>query len=243
MATKTKQSLCERADGILRQWVETDETPDFDSMTFLRGELNWDDRKIRAQRRRINTVMQNQAISGDQASRDALDAAASKAEAELAERGPELEKQIEELQKQLRSLEQDAHLTRKRHTQCLDAVERLRLPANQPDDIREKYRAHTRALTETLKRELMDIKGEIQHTEIIVSLDPQSHHDLDIIRSHDVRFVDNHKGRLSVTPLWAEFVKEQQAQLPTLIEGRDELQAEYDSKLAEINQMLDHYVR
>lgn len=241
MATKAK-TICERADEILRRWVETDEVPTYDDMAFLRGELNWDDRKIRQQRRRINTVVKNQMTARDQAYRDELAEAADQAEHELKERGDELRKQIDNLTAELNQMERTVELRRKRCCECQDALDSLRNSQSLPDDVRDKHSAKIKALSETTKRELLDVESEIRHIELLDKLDTRSPHDLGIIRTHGTAYVENHKGTLVVTPAWSAFVAEQRAKLPTLREGQAELQAEYNATKAEIDQLLNHYV-
>lgn len=231
----------EQAEKILSDVWEDDRELTYPEQMFFRTELGYNDKQLKNEKRRVNSKMQLQAIAGTTDDRTALAKEVERSAKALATKRPKLQQEIDELSKQLRSLERDAAQSEKRSNEASEAVEKLR--ACVPPTIQAEYDTRKRALNESIRRELFDCETEIKAIETALKLDGNNPDHLDKIRLHRRPGKQQFVTQNQVTPAWGEYQREAAAKLPTLVEGRDELQIEYDAAKAELDVMLDYYAR
>ena len=198
--------------------------------------------------RRFEIVARNQEIAGTTADREALAKAADDAAERLEQEGPKIREQIEKLQKQLNAMERERDQVAKRTAEAANAVTQLRNACPLPlQKLRDGKLRHLAPLQTEINSMLVDCR----HLENLLQLDPGLSSTLDTLASHTTtrhcvtKHVDSSR-RISYT-LNGDVYKKWRAEAVVEAEGLrgeiSEMQAEYDRKEAEIDQLLNYWVR
>ena len=198
--------------------------------------------------RRFEIVARNQEIAGTAADREALAKAAEDAAKRVDEDGPKIRAEIEVLQRKLNQLEKERDSAAKRTAEADNAVTQLRNACPLPlQKLRDGKLRHLAPLQTECNAMLVDCR----HLENLLQLDPGLPSTLDTLASHTTtrhcvtRHVDSNR-QISYT-LNADVYKKWRAEAVVEAEGLrgeiSELQAEFDRKEAEIDQLLNYWVR
>lgn len=256
-ATSVREKL-EHAEEIFRACFEDSRQPNYEERLFLSGDCGMSDRQINSEQRRVNRVASALDRAGTTKQREALAKAADAAEDALAGRGAELAAEIEKLQAERSGLEREAATKRKRCDEAQQAVAQLR--EHVPAFVKSEYDQRRRSLNDTIRRDLLALEGEIKHIEHIADLDPTNRNHIaaikqampaavrdigtDVYRKTPGREgeAERRPAQWQVSPEWAAHVEAEKARLPELRKDLAELQSEYDTEMAKLGELLDHYI-
>lgn len=217
----------------------------YEEKTFLRTRLAMDDRDIRRELARARQVVRNRQVAGTEADRKAMAAELERATKARDERAPGIEAEIERLQKELRRLHRDVDTATRRSAEMEEAVEKLADVYLLPPGIKQQYLEASRNLRDGVGRELLDLRGEVEHIKRKLTWDPADYRTVvDFIRVESREFVDYlGESRWAVNDKWHRHIKECRERLPELEKQLAELEAEHEREKAEAHALLRHYVR
>ena len=240
----------ERGESILKQCFEEGRDLTFVERQWFKATLGYNDLEISRERRRVNKVARNLDIIGNRKHREALWKECDRCEAAVSganSRGEELRVQIEKQTKELKRLESDALRSKQRVSEVKNAMRDLRQFA--PPFVVERYNIEKRALNGSLRRELLDVEGEIRRADAVEVWTKQKAFDsirleqrVEEAAGYGPFLQRTDAGKLQITPEWTRYVADIRSQLSSLTEKRDKLQVEYDEKHEGLRSILDYYV-
>lgn len=239
-----RRKLLEQAEAIIRGAVEQGRELNYSEIDFLSGEVNFDQRKIKDEMRRLSDVVRTQAIVGDSATRAKHKQNAEAAQADLVQRVPELDEQIAQLQAEKERLEKTAAGFIQREEQIAIGLERLKTLA--PPLSIAKYNAKFQNLGRTVYKALNDTKAELNGYKVILSRDTNNQQDLQDLWLHCREFMTqsttNRHLTYAVKPAeWAAECQRMREMIPQLEQEVAAMQEQYDSELADIEADLQVY--
>lgn len=242
-----RRKLLDQAEAIIRGAVEAGRDLDYNEIDFLSGEVNFDQRKIKDEVRRLTDVVRTQAIVGDSATRAKHTQNTEAALADLKQRVPELDEQIAQLQAEKARLEKTAADFVRREEQIQVGLERLKTLA--PPLSIARYNAKFQNLSQTLYREINANKIDLQGYKVALSKDTHNQQDLQDMwltqREYMVQSVESGSRRLlySMRPEWQDERRRMQEMIPQLEQDIAAMQEKYDAELADIEADLQVYWR
>jgi len=234
------------ADELLREIVNAGRKPNVAEMTYFRRRLNWDERTINEQYRRMASVVRLQAIAGSPQDREAASAEATRAAEVLESESPKIAEQIAKLQAKLGTLERDARLSAKRCEEQAKAVEQLR--SHVPDHIRQEADALAASIYQSLGRPLAALKSRQEtitkvlagdysdkrsHMNWAAKLDPAA-----VVRREDGRYIVD-----DWSPSWAAIKQELATELEELPAKIEAAQAAYDTEMIKVDALRNYYTK
>ena len=245
IAEDYRQSLMD-ADHLLREICQAGRHPNFADQTFFLRDCGWDEQKVAAQLRRMNSVLRLSAIAGTAGDRSAA-LSESNTASELAEKeSPKLRAKIEDLQAKLTALERDARLADKRVTEQNEAVAKLRELV--PEHVRTEVQSTTNLLKRTTGAEINN--AETRLNELQCCLDPSKYrHEQDHLEALQRSFRDavtfKEIGQFlkrELSPAWPEIQTSIKTELTELQSKLESMQAEYSEALEQAELPLNFYV-
>lgn len=239
-----RRKLLEQAEAIIRGAVEAGRELNYSEIDFLSGEVNFDQRKIKDEMRRLTDVVRTQAIVGDSATRAKHKQNAEAAQADLVQRVPELDEQIAQLQAEKARLEKTAADFVRREEQIAVGLERLKTLA--PPLSIARYNAKRSNLDSLLMRQILDTGTELQHYQVLLAKDTNNQQDLQDLWLHCREFMTqvntNRQLSYAVKPAeWAAECQRMREMIPQLEQDIAAMQEQYDSELADIESELQIY--
>jgi len=233
---------CESADLLLRDIVLRDQTPTYAEATAFKQKMNWDEKDIRDQLRRMHSVLRQQGIAGSPASREATEQEAATATAVADKEVPKIDEQIAKLQAKRDGLERDKRLAVKRCEEQRQAVQQLR--GLVPKHIRENVNHAVNAIESTIGRQILDMGARIGELECC--LDPSRHRDeqfyLEMLqRSFRPAVIVNEYHRRALSPEWPAIRSSIQRELAELKEQIEPLKAQRQQLTEQAEKPLEFY--
>ena len=244
IAEDYRQSLMD-ADHLLREICQAGRHPNFADQTFFLRDCGWDEQKVAAQLRRMNSVLRLSAIAGTAGDRSAA-LSESNTASELAEKeSPKLRAKIEDLQAKLTALERDARLSAKRVEEQNEAVQKRRELV--PEHIRSAVQSTTNLLKRTTGAEINN--AETRLNELQCCLDSTRYrHEQDYLESLQRSFRDavtfKEIGQFlkrELSPAWPEIQAGIQSELAELQTKLETMRGEYSEALSAAELPLDYY--
>ena len=240
-----RQSLM-NAEYLLREICQAGRHPNFADQTFFLRECGWDEQKVAAQLRRMNSVLRLSAIAGTAGDREASFKESESAAAVLEKEGPKLAAKIADLQAKLTALERDARLADKRVTEQNEAVAKLRELV--PEHVRTEVQSTTNLLKRTTGAEINN--AETRLNELQCCLDSTRYrHEQDYLESLQRSFRDavtfKEIGQFlkrELTPAWPEIQASVESELAELQTKLESMQAEYSEAIEQAELPLNFYV-
>lgn len=238
------------ADTLLTEIVTANRSPNYSELVYFAKRLNWDERAVKNELRRIGSVLRDRTIAGSSADRQAAIAEAATASKVLESEGPKLSQKIIEVQSKLTSLDRDARLSTKRVEDQSLAVERLRGLC--PQHIRDAVNHRRNLLEHALMRQIHDVNTRIAGLSCVLNRDryPAGQSGeifyLESVQRcvweavHDVG--QNGFRKLALSPAWPSIRGKLETELAELQAKLEPLQQQYDSELAKIECGLDYYL-
>ena len=244
IAEDYRQSLM-NADFLLREICQAGRNPTFADMTFFLRECGWDEQKVAAQLRRMNSVLRLSAIAGTAGDREASFKESESAAAVLEKEGPKLAAKIADLQAKLTALERDARLSAKRVEEQNEAVTKLRELV--PEHVRTEVQSTTNLLKRTTGAEISNAETRVQ--ELACCLDSTRYrHQQDYLESLQRSFRDavtvTTVGKFlkcELSPAWPEIQTSIKTELTELQSKLETMRGEYDEALSAAELPLDYY--
>ena len=239
------QNSADDGEHLLREICQAGRHSNFADQTFFLRECGWDEQKVAAQLRRMNSVLRLSAIAGTAADRSAA-LSESNTASELAEKeSPKLRAKIEDLQAKLTALERDARLADKRVTEQNEAVAKLRELV--PEHIRSAVQANINTLNSTLAKDISN--AETRLNELQCCLDPSKYrHEQDHLEALQRSFcgsvVVKEYGKFlkrELSPQWPEIQTSIKTELTELQSKLETMRGEYDEALSAAELPLDYY--
>lgn len=168
---KSRRVDVEEAESLLAALVNESRKPTRAESAYFQARLNWDEKAVAAQVRRMSKVLHFKSIAGTAADRQATLEQAEAAKTALAKEGAKLQDAIAKAEAKLRQLEADASLAAKRGEDQAQAVLTLRQLV--PEHIAEDVRDQQTELDFGLGRELSD--AEMRERQLRACLDRSLH--------------------------------------------------------------------
>ena len=245
IAEDYRQSLM-NADHLLREICHAGRHPSFADMTFFQRECGWDEQKVAAQLRRMNSVLRLSAIAGTAGDREASFKESESAAAVLEKEGPKLAAKIADLQAKLTALERDARLSAKRVEEQNDAVAKRHELA--PEHVWTEVQSTTNLLKRTTGAEINNAETRVQ--ELACCLDSTRYrHQQDYLESLRRSFcgsvVVKEYGKFlkrELSPQWPEIQASIESELAELQTKLESMQAEYSEAIEQAELPLNFYV-
>ena len=239
-----RQSLT-NADFLLREICQAGRHPSFADMTFFQRECGWDEQKVAAQLRRMNSVLRLSAIAGTAGDREASFKESESAAAVLEKEGPKLAAKIADLQAKLTALERDARLSAKRVEEQNDAVAKRHELA--PEHVWTEVQSTTNLLKRTTGAEISNAETRVQ--ELQCCLDSTRYrHEQDYLESLQWSFrgavVVKEYGKFlkrELSPQWPEIQAGIETELAELQSKLETMRGEYSEALSAAELPLDYY--
>lgn len=243
-ADEVKESFefeCESADLLLRDIVLRDQTPTYAEAVAFKQKMNWNEKEIRDQLRRMHSVLRQQAIAGSPASREATEQEAATATAVAEKEIPKLDEQIAKLQAKREGLERDKRLAVKRCEEQRQAVQQLR--GLVPKHIRENVNHAVNAIESTIGRQILDMGARIGELECC--LDPSRYRDeqayLEGLQRSFRQAVIVGSNRRALSPEWPTIRNGIQSELADLKERIEPLRAQRQELTEQAEKPLEFY--
>ena len=230
------------AELLLRDIVLRDQIPTYAEAVALKQKLNWDEKEIRDQLRRMHSVLRQQGIAGSPANREATEQEAATAAAVADKEVPKIDEQIAKLQAKRDGLERDKRLAVKRCEEQRQAVQQLRGLA--PKHIKEKVNHAVNAIETTIARKINDM--EVRINELECCLDPSRYADEKayfeaLHRSFRPAVIVNEYHRWALSPEWPAIRNGIQSELVDLKERIEPLRAQRQELTEQAEKPLDFY--
>jgi septal ring factor EnvC (AmiA/AmiB activator) len=159
----------EFADKLLKKIISEDRQPSFSEMQFFKRKFDWSESEVTRQRRRLTNVMRLQAIAGKKKDREALEQERQTSSEILEREGPKLEKEIAKLTRQKEQLEKAVSNAMRRSGEVQEALEQLRKPELQRQDVFEVFNARKRHFGAGPQSRMNALAIEIRHRQICLN--------------------------------------------------------------------------
>jgi len=233
------------ADFLLRDITRANRKPNYAEAVFFQQKMNWSEKQVNDQMRRMNSVVRLQGVAGSEADRQAAQDECKTSADVLAKEQPRLETKIAELQSKLASLERDARLSQKRVDEQTQAV--LQLRESVPQHIQKRVQSEVNAIANTLRRELLDAESRIQELQCCLSPSkyPSQALYLESLRRSFRDAVNDHiEGRsrtFQLSPAWPGIRIAIESELSDLQAQLPDLKAEYTAAIEAAEMPLSYY--
>lgn len=247
----TYESDCEEAEWLLRDRARQNQKLTESDYAFTASRLNWDRVKTNTEFRRVSQAVTLLSIAGTPAQQEAKEAEAQAAAEVFAKESPKLEAKILELQAKLSGLERDARLTEKRVEETREAL--AKLPTVTPTFLRKKVgKAESLLNTEGVGANLRAATS--RHQELTCILKSALFNSAESYVSSLRRLCPaavrtivegpeggNRSMRFVLSDEWPAIKSSCEREFAELNERMPELQAAYDTAMAEIKRPLIGY--
>ena len=237
----------EEAEMLLSDRARRNEKFTAADYVFL-SRVGWDQKKAHDEYRRVTQALNQQAIAGSPADREAALLESQTAAEIHAKESPKLEARISELTAKLNGLERDQRLSQKRVEQQREAVVKCRefvpLYVRQSVDA-----ARTNLLTSGSGKALRDAEARrhelvcvLNHGNVYDSVAKHLEYGLKHLLPEAVNTVT--QGRMlsyRYSDQWPGLKADAESEFDSLNQQLPELQSAYDAELSEIEKPLDYY--
>jgi hypothetical protein len=226
---------------LLRDIVLRDQTPTYAEAIAFKQKMNWDEKEVRSQLRRMHSVLRQQGIAGSPANREAIEQEAATATAVAEKEIPKIDEQIAKLQAKRDGLEREKRLAAKRCEEQRQAVQQLRELA--PKHVWGKVNHAVNAIESTIGRQILDMGARIGELECC--LDPSRHRDeqayFEALQRSFRPAVIVGSNKRALSPEWPAIRSTIQRELDDLKEQIEPLKAQRQQLTEQAELLLDFY--